>query len=389
MKKTINFATTSVSMHKKYKGKIAICPKVKVNTLNDLSIYYTPGVAAPCLEIQKNINNSFIYTNRANQIAVITDGSAILGLGNIGPEAGMPVMEGKALLFKEFADIDAYPLCIKTNNVDEFVNTVKLLEGNFAGINLEDISAPRCFEIEEKLKQVCSIPVFHDDQHGTAIVVCAALLNALKVVKKEIGTVTIVINGAGAAGIAVAKLILHIGIGNVIVCDRNGILNKNDASLKPHHLAIAKITNNFNITGSLSDALNNADCFIGVSAGNILNEQMLKSMNKNAIIFAMANPIPEVMPDIAKKAGIKIIGTGRSDFPNQINNVLAFPGVFRGALNVKAKQITKEMKIAAVYALATYIKPNKLDVNNVLPSALDKNVAKVIARAVAKAYISK
>ena len=372
--------------HKKYKGKISIKSKVKVNTLDDLSIYYTPGVAAPCLEIKKDLEQSFIYTNRANQVAVITDGSAVLGLGNIGPEAGMPVMEGKCLLFKEFAGIDAFPLCIKTNDVSEFVKTVNLLDGNFAGINLEDISAPRCFEIEEKLKQISSIPIFHDDQHGTAIVVCAALLNACKVTKRTLGTLTIVINGAGAAGIAIARLILKIKFGNVIMCDRFGILNKNDKTLKPHHLAIARMTNEFNLSGGLTDALINADCFIGVSAGNILNEQMLRSMNKDAIVFAMANPIPEVMPNVAKDAGIKVIGTGRSDFPNQINNVLAFPGIFKGALSVHAKQITEKMKIAAVYALANYIKPQKLNANNVLPSALDKGVVKVIANAVAKAY---
>lgn len=386
MKKTINFANKSLFYHKKHKGKITINSKVKINTLNDLSTYYTPGVAAPCLKIKDSIENSFIYTNRANQVAVITDGSAVLGLGNIGPEAGMPVMEGKCILFKEFANIDAFPLCIKSNDVDEFVKAVSLLEGNFAGINLEDISSPRCFEIEEKLKQICSIPIFHDDQHGTAIVVCAALLNACKVTKRKMGSLTIVINGAGAAGIAIAKLILKMEFGNVIMCDRVGILNKNDTNLKPHHLAIAKLTNKNNLSGDLSKALVKADCFIGVSAANILNEQMLKSMNKDAIVFAMANPIPEVMPDVAKKAGIKVIGTGRSDFPNQINNVLAFPGVFRGALDVRAKQITEKMKIAAVYALASYIKPNKLNVNNVLPSALDKNVVKVIAKAVGKAY---
>ena len=386
MKKTINFSQRALLFHKKYKGKISIKSKVKVNTLDDLSIYYTPGVAAPCLEIKKDLEQSFIYTNRANQVAVITDGSAVLGLGNIGPEAGMPVMEGKCLLFKEFAGIDAFPLCIKTNDVSEFVKTVNLLEGNFAGINLEDISAPRCFEIEEKLKQISSIPIFHDDQHGTAIVVCAALLNACKVTKRTLGTLTIVINGAGAAGIAIARLILKIKFGNVIMCDRFGILNKNDKTLKPHHLAIARMTNEFNLSGGLTDALINADCFIGVSAGNILNEQMLRSMNKDAIVFAMANPIPEVMPNVAKDAGIKVIGTGRSDFPNQINNVLAFPGIFKGALSVHAKQITEKMKIAAVYALANYIKPQKLNANNVLPSALDKGVVKVIANAVAKAY---
>jgi malate dehydrogenase (oxaloacetate-decarboxylating) len=386
MTKSINYARKALIQHRKHHGKITIQSKVKVNTLNDLSTYYTPGVAAPCLEIKNNPSKSFVYTNRANQVAVITDGSAVLGLGNIGPEAGMPVMEGKCILFKEFANIDAFPLCIKTNEVDEFIRTVHLLEGNFAGINLEDISSPRCFEIEEKLKQVCSIPIFHDDQHGTAIVVNAALLNACKVTKRHLGTLTIVITGAGAAGIAIAKLILKMKFGNVIMCDRFGILNKNDKTLKPHHLAIAKLTNHRNLNGTLSDALVNADCFIGVSAPNILNEQMLRSMNKNAIVFAMANPIPEVMPDIAKKAGIKVIGTGRSDFPNQINNVLAFPGIFRGALDAHATQITEKMKIAAVYALANYIKPNKLNANNVLPSALDKGVVKVIANAVVKAY---
>jgi malate dehydrogenase (oxaloacetate-decarboxylating) len=386
MKHSTNFAAQSLIQHKKHKGKITITPKVKVNTLNDLSTYYTPGVAAPCLEIKNDLKKSFVYTNRANQVAVITDGSAVLGLGNIGPEAGMPVMEGKCLLFKEFANIDAFPLCIKTNDVNEFVRTVQLLEGNFAGINLEDISSPRCFEIEEKLKKICSIPVFHDDQHGTAIVVNAALLNACKVTKRKLGTLNIVINGAGAAGIAICKLILKMKFGNVIMCDKFGILNKHDTSLKPHHLEIAKLTNKNNLKGTLSDALIGADCFIGVSVANILNKQMLESMNKDAIVFAMANPIPEVMPDVAKAAGIKVIGTGRSDFPNQINNVLAFPGVFRGALDVGATQITEKMKIAAVYALAGYIKQNKLNENNVLPLALDKNVAKAIAKAVSKAY---
>jgi malate dehydrogenase (oxaloacetate-decarboxylating) len=385
----INFAKKSLTIHKKYKGKITITPKVKVNTLNDLSTFYTPGVAAPCLKIKENINDSFIYTNRANQVAVITDGSAVLGLGNIGPEAGMPVMEGKCLLFKEFANIDAFPLCIKSSDVNEFVRTVQLLEGNFAGINLEDISSPRCFEIETRLKQLCNIPVFHDDQHGTAIVVCAALTNALKVVKKPLGKLNIVINGAGAAGIAIAKLILKMGFGNVIMCDRIGILNKSNTNLPKHHLEIASLTNKHNLNGSLTDALVKADCFIGVSAGNILKQEMLKSMNRDAIVFAMANPIPEVMPDVAKKAGVKVIGTGRSDFPNQINNVLAFPGIFRGALDVRAHQITEEMKIAAVYALAGYIKKDKLDANHVLPSALDKGVARVIAKAVAKAYFKK
>jgi malate dehydrogenase (oxaloacetate-decarboxylating) len=353
--------------------------------MTDLALAYTPGVAAPCSLIAKDPQESFNLTGRGNLVAVITDGSAVLGLGNIGPAAGMPVMEGKCVLFKAFANVDAFPLCLNTQNVDEIVSIVKALEPSFGGINLEDIGSPRCFEVEKRLKQELSIPVMHDDQHGTAIVVCAALTNAVKVVKKQIGKLKIVINGAGAAGIAIARLLLLMNFGNVVMVDRVGILNKNNKSLPSHHMSIAQITNKNNETGNLADALRNADVFIGVSAGNIVSLEMAQSMHKDGIVFAMANPVPEILPEIAKKAGIKVMGTGRSDFPNQINNALVFPGMFRGTLDAKAKQITEKMKIAAVEAIAKLIKPNELKPTYVIPSVLDKRVVPAIAKAVAKA----
>jgi malate dehydrogenase (oxaloacetate-decarboxylating) len=353
--------------------------------MTDLALAYTPGVAEPCAVIAKNKQESFKLTARGNLVAVISDGSAVLGLGNIGPEGAMPVMEGKALLFKQFANIDAFPLVINAYEVDEIVKIIKALEPSFGGINLEDFSSPRCFAIEERLKKELSIPVMHDDQHGTAIVVAAALTNAIKVVKKTKGNLKIVINGAGAAGIAIAKLLLMMKFGNIVMVDRVGILNKNNKSLPPHHLAIAKLTNKNNESGSLSDALTNADVFIGVSVGNIVDLAMAKKMNKNAIVFAMANPTPEILPEVAKKAGVRVMGTGRSDFANQINNALVFPGVFRGTLDAKAKQITDKMKIAAVNALASLVAPKDLNANYVIPSILDKRVVPTIAKAVAKA----
>ncbi|MDR1991302.1 MAG: NADP-dependent malic enzyme [Mycoplasmataceae bacterium] len=381
----MNFAKQSINLHRKLKGKIEIKSKVKVDNLNALSLAYTPGVAAPCSLIAKKPNESFSLTARGNLVAVITDGSAVLGLGNIGPTAGIPVMEGKCVLFKAFANINAFPLCLNTQKTDEIINIIKALEPSFAAINLEDISAPRCFVIEEQLKQELSIPIMHDDQHGTAIVVAAALINAIKVAHKQKGKLKIVISGAGAAGIAIAKLLLLMEFGNVVMVDKVGILNKNNSTLPSHHLNIAQLTNKNNESGTLKDAMKNADVFIGVSIGNIVSLKMAKSMNKNAIVFAMANPLPEILPEIATAAGVKVMGTGRSDFPNQINNALVFPGMFRGTLDAKAKQITAAMKIAAVNALASLVTKNKLKPNYVIPSILDKRVVPAIAKAVAKA----
>ncbi|MDR1234691.1 MAG: NADP-dependent malic enzyme [Mycoplasmataceae bacterium] len=381
----MDFAKESLELHRKLKGKIEIKPKAKVDTALALALAYTPGVAAPCGVIAKDPKESFNLTARGNLVAVVTDGSAVLGLGNIGPAAGMPVMEGKCVLFKAFANVDAIPLCLNTQKVDEIVQIVKALEPSFGGINLEDIGSPRCFEVENRLKKELSIPVMHDDQHGTAIVVAAALTNAIKVAQKQKGQLKIVINGAGAAGIAIGRLLLMMQFGNVVMVDRIGILNKNNKSLPLHHLDIAKISNKNNETGDLKAALKNADVFIGVSAGNIVSLEMAKSMNKNAVVFAMANPTPEILPEIAKKAGIKVMGTGRSDFPNQINNALVFPGMFRGTFDAKAKQITDKMKIAAVNAIASLIKPSELKPNYVIPSVLDKRVVPAIAKAVARA----
>ena len=374
----------SLKKHYEWNGKIEVVSRAKVETRDDLSLAYTPGVAEPCLVINKDIDKSYELTRRNNLVAVITDGTAVLGLGDIGPEAGMPVMEGKCVLFKEFADVDAFPLCIKSKDVDEIVRTIYLLSGSFGGINLEDISAPRCFEIEKKLKEICDIPVFHDDQHGTAIVVAAALINALKLVKKDIDKVKVVINGAGSAGIAIGKHLMNIGVKNLTYCDRFGIITKGDKNNNPAQEEIAKVTNLENKTGTLADALAGADVFVGVSAPNLVNEDMVKSMAKDAILFPMANPTPEIMPDIAKKAGARVVGTGRSDFANQINNVLAFPGIFRGALDCRAKCINEEMKVATSYALASLIPDDEITEENIIASALDKRVAAVVAQAVVK-----
>lgn len=377
--------TEAVKKHEEWKGKIEVISRVPVKTKEQLSIAYTPGVAEPCLEIQKDVNKSFELTRRSNIVAVITDGSAVLGLGDIGPEAGMPVMEGKCALFKEFADVDAFPLCIKTQDADELVRTIYLLSGSFGGINLEDIAAPRCFEIERKLKELCDIPVFHDDQHGTAIVVAAALLNALKIIKKDIGKVKVVINGAGSAGTAIGMHLMKLGVKNLIMVDRFGVICEGMDGLSGAHKKLAKITNRDHIQGNLSDAMKNADVFIGVSAPNIVSSEMVSTMAKDAIVFPMANPVPEILPEKAREGGAAIIGTGRSDYPNQINNVLAFPGIFRGALDVRASDINDEMKMAASYAIASLVSDDELNAEYILPAAFDERIGKTVAQAVADA----
>lgn len=374
----------SLKKHYEWGGKIEVISRAPINTREDLSLAYTPGVAEPCLEINKDYNKSFELTRRHNLVAVITDGTAILGLGDIGPEAGMPVMEGKCALFKAFADVDAFPICVRSKDIDEIVRTIYLISGSFGGINLEDISAPRCFEIERKLKEICDIPIFHDDQHGTAIVVAAALINALKLVKKEIGAVKVVINGAGSAGIAIGKHLLNMGVKNLTFVDRFGIICEGDEQLNEAQAEVAKVTNLEHKTGTLADAMAGADVFIGVSAPNIVTEEMVKSMNSDAIMFPMANPTPEIMPDLAKKAGARVVGTGRSDFPNQINNVLAFPGIFRGALDCRASCINEEMKVATSYALASLIPDDEITEENIIAPALDKRVAEVVAKEVIK-----
>lgn len=377
----------SLKKHEQWKGKIEVISRTEVKSKEQLSLAYTPGVAQPCLEIQKDINKSYELTRRHNLVAVITDGSAVLGLGDIGPEAGMPVMEGKCALFKEFADVDAFPLCIKTQDVDELVRTIYLLSGSFGGINLEDIAAPRCFEIERKLKEICDIPVFHDDQHGTAIVVGAALLNALKVVGKDISDIKCVINGAGSAGTAIAGHLMKLGLKNIIMCDRFGIICEGDEDLSDAHKEIAQITNKEHIKGTLADAMVGADVVIGVSAPDVISKEMVSSMAKDAIVFAMANPVPEINPDLAKEGGARIVGTGRSDYPNQINNVVAFPGIFRGALDVRASDINDEMKMAASYAIAGLVSDSELNEYYILPMAFDERIGKTVAKAVADAAV--
>ena len=383
----MNIREESLQKHYEWNGKIEVVSRVPVENRQDLSLAYTPGVAEPCLEIQKDVNKSYELTRRKNLVAVITDGTAVLGLGDIGPEAGMPVMEGTCVLFKEFADVDAFPLCIRSKDVDTIVNTITLLAGSFGGINLEDISAPRCFEIERRLKETCDIPVFHDDQHGTAIVVAAALLNALKVVGKELGQVRITMSGAGAAGISIAKHLINMGADpkKILMCDINGILCEGDERMNPAQAAMAAITNAEHKQGTLADALVGADVFVGVSAPNIVTKDMIASMAEGAIAFPMANPTPEIMPDLAKEAGARIVGTGRSDFPNQINNLLAFPGIFRGALDCRASCINEEMKVAASRALASLIPDDQVNEENIIVSALNKSVAPVVAEAVIKA----
>ncbi len=381
----MNYFEESLKLHEQNIGKIEIKSKVEVTTREDLSLAYTPGVAEPCRKIHENEENVYKYTSKGNIVAVVTDGTAVLGLGDIGPKAGLPVMEGKAILFKEFANVDAFPICLDTKNVDEIVKTVKLIAPGFGGINLEDIGAPRCFEVEERLKKELDIPVFHDDQHGTAIVVLAGVINALKVVNKKMEEIKVVINGAGAAGTAIAKLLLSSGVKNLIACDKVGILYRGIENVDDAKKELAKVTNPDNIKGTLADALVGADVFIGVSAPGIVSQDMVKAMNKDSILFAMANPTPEIMPDEAKAAGARVIGTGRSDFPNQVNNVLAFPGIFRGALDVRAKEINEEMKIAAANAIANSISDEDLNEDNVIPSALDKKVAANVAEEIKKA----
>lgn len=381
----MNYAEESLKKHYEWKGKIKVITDIPVKTSEDLSLAYTPGVAQPCLEIQKDVNKSYELTRRWNLCAVVTDGTAVLGLGDIGPEAGMPVMEGKCVLFKAFGDVDAFPLCIKSKDVDEIVNTIYLLSGSFGGVNLEDIAAPRCFEIERKLKEKCDIPIFHDDQHGTAIVVLSGLINALKVVGKDKDKVKVVVNGPGSAGIAVSKLLLSYGFKNLTLCNREGIMTENSKDLNWAQKEMLEVTNLDHKTGTLKDALVGADIFLGFSGPNMVTEEMVRSMNKDAIIFACANPTPEIFPDEAKKGGAKVISTGRSDFPNQINNVLVFPGLFRGAFDVRAKDINEEMKMAAAVAIANLISDDEVNENNIIPKAFDPRVKEVVAKAVAEA----
>ncbi|MFR5814706.1 NADP-dependent malic enzyme [Hominisplanchenecus sp.] len=374
----------ALNQHEKWNGKIEVISRAKIETPEDLAVAYTPGVAEPCLKIAKDVDLSYKYTRRGNLVAVVTDGTAVLGLGDIGPEAGMPVMEGKCALFKEFGDVDAFPLCIRSKDVDEIVNTVALLAGSFGGINLEDISAPRCFEIERKLKERCDIPVFHDDQHGTAVVTAAALLNALKFTGRKIEDIKVVMSGAGAAGSAIIKLLIELGLKNVIMCDRNGAIYEGREGLNEEKAKMAAITNREKQAGSLADVLKGADVFIGVSAPGTVTEEMVKTMAKDPILFPMANPVPEIMPDLAMKAGAAVVGTGRSDFPNQINNVLAFPGIFRGALDVRAKDINDPMNAAAAHAIANLIDESELRADYIIPDPFDPRVKEAVSAAVAK-----
>lgn len=374
----------ALNQHEKWNGKIEVISRAKIETPEDLAVAYTPGVAEPCLKIAKDVDLSYKYTRRGNLVAVVTDGTAVLGLGDIGPEAGMPVMEGKCALFKEFGDVDAFPLCIRSKDVDEIVNTVALLAGSFGGISLEDISAPRCFEIERKLKERCDIPVFHDDQHGTAVVTAAALLNALKFTGRKIEDIKVVMSGAGAAGSAIIKLLIELGLKNVIMCDRKGAIYEGREGLNEEKAKMAAITNREKQAGSLADVLKGADVFIGVSAPGTVTEEMVKTMAKDPILFPMANPVPEIMPDLAMKAGAAVVGTGRSDFPNQINNVLAFPGIFRGALDVRAKDINDPMNAAAAHAIANLIDESELRADYIIPDPFDPRVKEAVSAAVAK-----
>ena len=381
----MDYAKESLKLHYEWKGKLEVTPRAAVDSKDALSLAYTPGVAQPCLEIQKDVNKSYELTRRHNLCAVITDGSAVLGLGDIGPEAGMPVMEGKCALFKAFADVDAFPICVKTKDVDEFVNAVYLISGSFGGINLEDISAPRCFEIERKLKEKCDIPIFHDDQHGTAVITLAGLTNALKVVDKKLEDVKIVVNGAGAAAISISKLLLSAGAKNITLCDRKGAIYAGRDGLNWIKAEMAQVTNPAKQSGSLADVLAGADVFIGVSAPNSVTTEMVKTMNRDAIVFACANPTPEIFPDDAKAGGAAVVSTGRSDYPNQINNVLAFPGIFRGTFDVRASDINEEMKMAAAKALADLISDDELSADYIIPKAFDKRVGPAVAKAVAQA----
>ena len=381
----MDYAAESLKLHYQWRGKLDTVPKMEVKDRQALSLAYTPGVAQPCLEIQKDISKSYELTGRWNTVAVVTDGTAVLGLGDIGPEAGMPVMEGKCVLFKAFGDVNAVPLCIRSKDVDEIVHTVSLLAGSFGGINLEDISAPRCFEIERKLKEVCDIPIFHDDQHGTAIIVAAALINALKLVNKKIEDITAVFSGAGAAGTAIFKLLKSMGLGDAIICDRKGAICSARTDLNDEKKALLELSNKSDKSGSLADVMVGADLFIGVSSPGVVTPEMVKTMAPNPILFPMANPVPEIMPDLAREAGAAVIGTGRSDFPNQINNVLAFPGVFRGAFDVRASDINEEMKLAAARALAQLVSDEELTPDYIIPAPFDQRVCPAVAAAVAQA----
>ena len=381
----MDYAAESLRLHKEWQGKIDVVCRAPLETRDDLSLAYTPGVAQPCLEIQKNPDKSYELTRRSNLVAVVTDGTAVLGLGDIGPEAGMPVMEGKCALLKAFGGVDAIPLCIRSKEVDDIVRTVSLLAGSFGGINLEDISAPRCFEVERRLKKCCDIPVFHDDQHGTAIVVAAAFLNACRLTGRKPEEVRAVINGAGAAGTAIAMFLMKMGVGEMIMCDKTGTLVDGAAGLSKAHQELAAVTNPRRVSGPLAAAVQGADLFVGVSAPGVLSAEMVRSMNRDPMVFAMANPVPEILPGEAKAAGAAIVGTGRSDYPNQINNVLAFPGIFRGALDARATDINDDMQQAAARAIADYVPANELTADYILPSALDKGVASAVARAVAEA----
>ncbi len=388
MKESMTIGEKSLALHEEWKGKIEMKSRVPVKTKEDLALAYTPGVAQPCLEIQKDVSKSFVYTNRWNSCLVVTDGTAVLGLGDIGPEAGMPVMEGKCVLFKEFGNVDAFPLCIKSKEVDDIVNTIYLISGSFGGVNLEDISAPRCFEIEKKLKEKCNIPIFHDDQHGTAVITLAGLTNALRLVGKKKSEIKLVINGAGAAAISIARLLLLAGVSNIILCDRTGaIYEGREKGMNPVKEEMARITNPGKEKGSLADLLQGADVFIGVSAPGCLTTDMVKTMARDAVIFACANPTPEIYPEDAKAGGARVIATGRSDYPNQINNVLAFPGIFRGAFDVRASDINDQMKLAAAEALAGLISEEELSENYIIPAAFDPRVGKAVAAAVAKAAV--